>query len=403
MTHEKLPLDGVRVLDLSRVLTGPYCTMVMGDLGAEIIKVERPGHGDDTRTWGPPWFGSESAYFISANRNKKSIAVNLKTEQGKQIIYDLAKTSDVVVENFRVGVTERLGIDYETLKDINPKLVYASITGFGQEGPKKDFPGYDAIIQGMGGIMSITGPEPGYKVGVAIDDITAGLFATIAITSALYRRNSTGKGEYIDVSLLDSQVAWLANIASNYLITKEVPQRYGNAHASIVPYQSIKASDEHFMLAVGNDKQWRRLCKLIKKPELKNDERTKTNSVRVKNREFVINQLKDVFKTKPADHWVRALYEVGIPAGPINKIKETFNDPQVEHRNMKVKAKCPKNFDVEDREVELVGSPINLKESESIKYKAPPLLGQHTEEILSEILKYSADKIHEYKHDKIVE
>lgn len=398
---QHLPLKGVKVLDLSRVLTGPYCTMLLADLGAEVIKVERKEVGDDTRHWGPPFVGetNESAYFICANRNKKSLTIDMKNEEGLRLIYDLVKQCDVVVENFRVGVVKKLKLDYETLREINPRLIYASITGFGQTGPKKDYPGYDFVIQGMGGIMSITGEPTGapMKVGVAIDDIVAGLFATIAINSALYRREHTGLGDYIDVSLLDSQVAWLANIGSSYLLTKKLPYRYGNAHASIVPYQAFKASDQYFIICVGNNEQWKRLCNAIGQPELGDDLRFATNPVRVENREKVVKILSEAFEKETADYWVDALFKAGVPAGPINDLGQVFSDPQVRHREMVVKAFHPSVGD----EIEMVGNPIKLAQTEPMAFVAPPLLGQHVDSIL-ESFGYTREKIEELKAKNVI-
>lgn len=402
MKNKSLPLEGIRILDLSRVLTGPYATMVMADLGAEVIKVEKPETGDDTRSWGPPFVGTESAYFISANHNKKSITINLKSEQGQQLIYDLAKKCDIVVENFSVGIAKKLNLDYESIEKVNPKIIYTSISGFGQTGPRKNDPGYDIIIQGLGGIMSITGPEPGYKVGVAIDDITAGLFGTIGILSALNRRNRTNKGEYIDISLLDSQVAWLANIASNYLITKEVSKRYGNAHASIVPYQSFEASNTSFILAIGNNKQWEKLCEIIGLPELIMDVKTKDNVARVKNRDYVISILEKIFKEDSAENWLEKFHASKIPAGPVNNLEQALNDHQIRHRDMVVEVEYPEEFQSEKKKIEIVGSPIKLKESPPISYRPPPLLSQHTNEILTNLLNFNQKRIDKLRDDGVI-
>ncbi len=290
------PLHGIRVLDLSRVLAGPYCTMVLGDLGANVIKVEPP-EGDETRGWGPPFAVGESAYYLCVNRNKRGIVINLKTEEGQAILIDLAKQCDVLVENFRPDTLARFSMDYETLHELNPGLIYCSITGFGQTGPLRNQPGYDLMIQAMGGIMSITGQPDGtpMKVGVAVVDLFAGQNAIIAILAALQARERTGKGQYLDISLFDSQLGWLANVASNYLISGELPRRYGNAHANIVPYQSFRASDEYFVIAVGNDKQFARLCELIGKPELADNSHFTTNDARVVHREELIQILQSVF------------------------------------------------------------------------------------------------------------
>ena len=290
------PLHGFRVLDLSRVLAGPYCTMVLGDLGADVIKVEPPD-GDETRAWGPPFAGGESAYYLCVNRNKRGMTVNLKTEEGRDIVRKLAGRSDVLVENFRPGTLARFGLDYETLRSGSPGLVYCSISGFGQTGPLRDRPGYDFMIQAMGGLMSFTGEPDGepMKVGVAVTDITAGLYAVIAILAALQARTVSGEGQYLDISLFDSQLGWLANVASNFLVSGNLPKRYGNAHANIVPYQSFRASDGYFALPVGNDKQFARLCNLIGRPELASDARFATNTARVNHREKLIPLLETVF------------------------------------------------------------------------------------------------------------
>src|SRR5215204_1695908 len=294
------PLEGFRILDLSRVLAGPYCTMLLGDLGAEVLKVERPGVGDDTRAWGPPFADGESAYYLCANRNKKSITVNLKSTAGQDIIRQLARISDVLVENYKVGELATLGLGYEDLKQSNPGLVYCSITGYGQTGPDKDLPGYDFVIQGRGGVMSITGAPDGepMKVGVAVVDITAGLYAANAIQAALLARSKTGKGQAIDIALLDAQVAWLANVASNYLVSGKQPGRFGNAHPTIVPYQSFRARDGFFCLAVGNDGQWQKLCTLVDQPELVRDPRFATNPARVQHREALIPRLQAIFQAQ---------------------------------------------------------------------------------------------------------
>ena len=314
MTHA---LEGFRVLDLSRILAGPFCAMTLGDLGAEVIKVERPGSGDDTRAWGPPFAGGESAYYLCANRNKKSITVNLKSDAGKELIRRLVRVSDVLIENFKFGEMAALKLGYEQLKQENAGLVYCAITGYGQTGPDKDLPGYDFIIQGRGGVMSITGEADGepMKVGVAITDITAGLFAANAIQAALLARTKTGKGQTIDISLLDAQVAWLANVASNYLVSGKKPGRYGNAHPSIVPYQSFRATDGYFCLAVGNDRQWQKLCQLLEQPDLAADTRFSTNPARVQNRALLIPLLQAMFDMDSVHGWLRKIRAAGIACG----------------------------------------------------------------------------------------
>ena len=393
------PLEGYRILDLSRVLAGPYCTMMLGDLGAEVIKVERPGSGDDTRAWGPPFVGDESAYYLCANRNKKSITVNLKPEKGREIIRQLAKISDVLIENYKVGELSEMGLGYNTLKEVNPGLVYCSITGYGQNGPDKDLPGYDFIIQGRGGVMSITGEPDGepMKVGVAIVDVTAGLYAANAIQAALLARAKTGKGQAIDISLLDAQVAWLANVASSYLVSGKRPGRFGNAHPTIVPYQSFKASDGFFCLAVGNDGQWQKLCQVLGHAEWATDPRFATNPARVQHREVLVPLLQDVFACKDIAFWLREITAGGIPCGPVQTLDEVFVDPQVLARDMIWTVPHPTAG-----EVRLVGSPLKLSETPVACRSHPPLLGEHTEEVLTSLLGYSGDEVRVLRQEKVV-
>ncbi len=375
------PLNGIRVLDLSRVLAGPYCTMVLGDLGAEVIKVEPP-EGDETRGWGPPFAGGESAYYLCVNRNKRDIVINLKTDEGKSILRELAMQSDVLVENFRPGTLQKFGLDFETLHAFNPKLIYCSITGFGQTGSMKDKPGYDFMIQASGGLMSITGEPDGepMKTGVAVVDLFAGQNAIIAILAALQARTLTGEGQHLDIALFDSQLGWLANVASNYLISGKLPKRHGNAHANIVPYQSFQASDGWFAIAVGNDRQFVRLCDLLGKPELAADEKFATNSARVQNREEIIVLLASIFKAASVSEWLEKLDEAEIPCGPINNFEQVFSMPQVEERGMLVKMNHPTIG-----ELPLVGSPLKMSAT-PVEYRLPPpLMGEHTEEILREL------------------
>jgi formyl-CoA transferase len=385
------PLNGIRVLDLSRVLAGPYCTMVLGDLGAEVIKVEPP-EGDETRGWGPPFAGGESAYYLCVNRNKRDMVINLKTEEGKKIIRDLALTSDVLVENFRPGTLKKFGLDYETLRGANPRLIYCSISGFGQTGSLRDKPGYDFMIQAMGGIMSITGEPDGepMKTGVAIADLFAGQNAVIAILAALQAREKTNQGQHLDVSLFESELSWLANVASNYLVSKKLPKRYGNAHANIVPYQTFKASDGWFAIAVGNDKQFEILCAEIGKPEWAKDPRFATNSARVENRETLIPMLKPIFETKTVSEWLSML-EDKFPCGAINNFEQVFSMPYMTEREMLVKMEHPTIDDLT-----LVASPLKMSET-PVEYKLPPpLKGEHTSEILKQ-LNLSDEQIAEYK------
>ena len=378
------PLNGIRVLDLSRVLAGPYCTMVLGDLGADVIKVESP-EGDETRGWGPPFTEGESAYYLCVNRNKRGIVADFKTAEGRDLLHGLIRRCDVLVENFRPGSLARFALDFESVSAINPSLIYCSITGFGQTGPLREKPGYDFMIQAMGGIMSVTG-EPGgapMKSGVAVADLFAGQNAVIAILAALQARTHTGKGQHLDISLFDSQLGWLANVASNYLISGNLPKRYGNAHANIVPYQSFQASDGWFVVAVGNDRQFVKMCEVIGKSELVIDERFTTNSARVQNRDALIAILKPVFMTKSVNEWLSLIGD-DFPCGPINNLEQVFSMPQVEVREMLVHIQHPTIG-----ELPLVGSALKFSDT-PVEYKLPPpRLGEHTEEVLKELLGYS--------------
>ena len=375
------PLQGICVLDLSRVLAGPYCTMVLGDLGADVIKVEPP-EGDETRGWGPPFAGGESAYYLCVNRNKRGIVINLKTDEGKKVLRDLALQSDVLVENFRPGTLEKFGLDFETLHELNPKLIYCSITGFGQTGSMKDKPGYDFMIQALGGLMSITGEPEGepMKTGVAVVDLFAGQNAIIAILAALQARTLTGRGQQLDISLFDSQLGWLANVASNYLISGKLPKRHGNAHANIVPYQSFQANDGWFAIAVGNDKQFVRLCEMLGKPEIAMDEKFSTNSGRVQNRAEIIPLLASIFKAASVSEWLAKLDEAEIPCGPIQNFEQVFSMPTVKEREMLVKMDHPTIG-----EIPLVGSPLKMSDT-PVEYRLhPPLMGEHTDQVLREL------------------
>jgi formyl-CoA transferase len=391
-------LDGIRVLDLSRVLAGPYCTMVLGDLGADVIKVEQPGIGDDTRRWGPPWAGGESAYYLCVNRNKRGITLNLKDERGKEIVRKIAATSDIVVENFKVGTLDRMGIGYDDLSRDNPRLIWCSVTGYGIDGPYAERAGYDFVAQGEGGIMSITGEIDGepMKVGVAIVDITTGLFASNAILAALHARERTGIGQRIDASLFTSAIGWLANVGSNYLVSGSLPRRFGNGHPNIVPYQTFRASDLGITVAVGNDRQFRDLCGILGLPELADDERYSTNPARVAHREGLVARLQAVIETRVADHWLAAMTKAGIPCGPINTLDRVFAHPQAMHRNMTVEVPHPTAGSVK-----LAGIPYSLSGTPADIRRHPPLLGEHTEEVLGE-LDYGTQEITRLREDGVV-
>lgn len=373
------PLTGVRVLDLSRILAGPWCTQHLADFGAEVIKIEHPQRGDDTRKWGPPfWQDSEqSAYFLCANRGKQSMVVDIATPEGQQRIRELAVTSDVVVENFKVGGLKRYGLDYESLKAINPKLIYCSITGFGQNGPDKDKLGYDFLLQGRGGLMSITGQgdeHPGggpVKVGVAVVDLFTGMYASTSILSALHGRQHTGEGCHIDISLLDVQVATLANQATNFLTSGQSPQRIGNEHPNIVPYQAFATSSGHMIVAVGNDAQFERFCRVIDCEALLDDARFSSNRGRVQHRGELIPLLEMAMHQRSSEEWIALFNQHGVPCGPINNIEQVFDDPQIQYRGMKLNLKHP-----EYGEVALVGNPVRMNGISQNSTIAPPLHGQ---------------------------
>jgi formyl-CoA transferase len=385
-----LLLTDVRILDLSRVLAGPYCTMVLADYGADVIKVEEPGAGDGTRAWGPPWVGDQSAYFLAANRNKRSITVDLKTSEGRQIIHELAAHADVVIENFKVGGAAKLGIDYVSLAVLNPRLVYCSITGYGQTGPYKERAGYDFIIQAQGGVMSITGPEAGepYKVGVAIADITTGLFAASAILAALHERTRSGKGQAIDVALLDSQIAWLANVAQNYLATGEPPARYGNAHPSIVPYESFPTADGYIAVGIGTDGQYRKFCAAVGRPDLADDARFAANAARVEHRAALIPQLQAIFITQTTAAWLELFNALSVPAGPINDVAAALEAPQVQARGMVQEVEHPTAG-----RIKVLGPVAKFGRTPATVRSAPPPLGHHTEAVLCDLLGYDAARI----------
>jgi formyl-CoA transferase len=373
--------------------------MLLGDLGAEVIKIEMPGLGDGSRQWGPPWVGTESAYFLSINRNKKSLTLNLKHAEGGEILKKLVAGADILVENFKPGTMEKLGLDYDSLSSSNPGLIYCSISGYGQNGPYRDRPGFDFMIQAQGGIMSITGPieGPPYKVGVAIVDVTAGLYAYGAILAAVNHRNHTGRGQYIDVALLDAQIAWLINVAHNYFATGDKPNRHGNAHPNIVPYEVFETKDDYLALAIGTDEQYRRFCELVQRSDLWEDERFQTNAGRVEHRDELIPRLQSVIKTRTSSAWIELLVRHKIPAGPINDIPHLLDDPQVAAREM-VQEISHKSLG----SIKQLGPVARLSETPASIRSAPPLLGEHTESILREDLGYSLDEIRKLQSENTI-
>ncbi len=406
------PLAGYRVLDMSRILAGPWAGQLLADLGADVIKIERPKCGDDTRSWGPPYLKDregndteDAAYFFCANRGKKSVTIDITCPEGQEIIRQLARQSDVLIENYKVGGLAKYGLDYHSLSKINPKLIYCSITGFGQTGPYAKLPGYDFLIQGMGGLMSVTGepddPEKGTgsptKVGVAVTDLFTGLYASNAIQAALIERQNSGLGQYIDLALLDVQTATLANQASNFLVGGVVPKRLGNAHPNIVPYQAFPTSDGHIIIAVGNDQQFSRLCDALGEADLASDERFKTNAARVNNRKSLCDVIQQNLKQHGSAHWLDKLKQHKVPCGPINTIEQVFEDPQVLAREMVVSSPERRSG-----EVKMVGSPIKYSRSLTEEFLAPQQLGESTEKILKDYLDYSATDISKLRNRSIL-
>jgi crotonobetainyl-CoA:carnitine CoA-transferase CaiB-like acyl-CoA transferase len=398
MTDAPGALAGVRVLDLTRVLAGPTATQILGDLGADVVKIERPGDGDETRAWGPPYLigadgteTSESAYYLSVNRNKRSLAVDLGNPEGRRLVRRLVGHADVLIENFKVGTMARWGLAYDDLRNELPRLVYCSISGFGQTGPYADRPGYDFLVQGLGGVMSITGDVDGppMKVGVAVADIVCGLYAAVAVLAALRHRERSGHGQYIDLALLDTQVSWLANQGLNYLTSGTVPGRLGNAHPNIVPYQVFATADGHVIVGVGNDAQFRRLCAVIERPDLAADPRFTTNAGRVRHRQALVPVLEAGFRERGGRDWLERLEAAAVPAAPVNTIDQVFADPQVLHRGMAIAMSHPL---AATGEVSLIANPLRMSASPVCYRHPPPRLGEHTDSVLSEMLGVDADE-----------
>jgi len=393
------PLHGLRVFDLTRILAGPTCTQILGDLGADVIKVEQPGTGDDTRRFAPPFIRDadgnetgESAYFCGANRNKRSITLNIADKEGQDLARRMVACSDIFVENFKFGGLEKYGLSYDQLKKDNPGLVYCSITGFGHTGPYAARPGYDVLIQAMGGFMSITGEPDGepQKAGIPIADLMAGMYASVAINAALRHREKTGEGQHIDIGMLDTMTATLSIMGSNYLATGESPKRLGNAHPNIVPYQAFATADGNMVLAAANDSQYQRFCDFAGVPELASDDNYKTNEMRVRNRDELVEKVQAVIRQKPTQHWVEGLEKVNVTCGPINTIDQVFADPQVKARGMELDMPHPATGEAQAR---LIASPIKMSRTEAEYRHAPPLLGQHTEEVLKELLDMDAGEV----------
>ena len=408
-------LAGIRILDLSRVLAGPWCTQTLADLGADVIKIERPGTGDDTRTWGPPFLKdsdghdtAEAAYYLGTNRNKRSVTCDIAQPAGQALVRELARQCDVFVENFKVGDMARYGLDYESLRALNPRLVYCSITGFGQTGPYRERAGYDYAIQAMGGLMSITGERDDLgggpqKVGVAVADLFTGMYATVGILAALRHAEQTGEGQYVDMALLDAQVAMLANLGANYLVSGKAPGRAGNAHQNIVPYQVFEvapAADghkDHIILAVGNDSQYAKFCDVAGRPDLAADPRFARNQDRVRNRAVLVPMLEPIMKQRTKSQWLALLEAAKVPCGPINNIDEVFADPQVNERGMVTHWQHPLQ-----PALRLVSSPLKLSATPVRTLRPPPLLGQHTEEVLRELLDCADDRLSRLKQEKVI-
>ena len=408
MTDRQGPLAGIRILDLSRILAGPTCTQLLGDLGADVIKVERPGAGDDTRKWGPPYVRdangadtTESAYYLCANRNKRSLTVDIAKPEGAAIVARLAAESDVLIENFKTGALARYGLGYEQLSETNPDLIYCSITGFGQDGPYANRPGYDFLIQAMGGIMSITGPADGdpHKVGLGIADVMTGMYASTAILAALRHRDAGGGGQHIDLALLDTQVSWLINAGTHYLTSGESPGRLGNAHPNIVPYEVFPTADGHIALAVGNDGQFARFCAFAGAPAIAEDPDYATNDARVRNRAVLVPKLRELTGAKPTAEWLEGLEQANVPCGPVNDLDQVFSDPQVLHREMII---TTPHALAGDGEVRLIGNPLNMPKTPVTYRRGPPTLGEHTDEVLGEVLGMDGEALDSLRENGII-
>jgi formyl-CoA transferase len=393
------PLSGVRVLDLTRVVAGPYCSMFLGDLGADVVKIEQPGAGDDTRGWGPPFAGGESAYYLCINRNKQSLTLDLKSQRAVELLRDLVKAADVIIENFRPGTMERLGLGEKELRELNPRLIYASLTGFGADGPMSDWPGYDLIVQAWGGLMSITGTPEGepVKVGVAIIDLVAGLMLGKAITAALFAREKIGVGQRIDTSLLEAEVASLINVGSNYLVGGKVPTRWGNAHPNIVPYQNFQTADGYLVIGVASEVIWKRFCEAIGQRDLINDPRFADNSKRVENRRELIAILSKTFLQRRNDAWFKLLTDAEVPCAPVQTIDQVFQAPQVLQRDMLIEIDHPTAG-----KVRMAGIPVKFSVTPASVRMPPPLLGEHNDAILRTWLGMSAASIDELKKEKVI-
>jgi formyl-CoA transferase len=393
------PLSGVRVLDLTRVVAGPYCSMFLGDLGAEVVKVEQPGAGDDTRGWGPPFAGGESAYYLCINRNKQSLTLDLKSPRAVELLRDLVKAADVIIENFRPGTMERLGLGEKELRAINPRLIYASLTGFGANGPMSDWPGYDLIVQAWGGLMSITGTPAGepVKVGVAIIDLVAGLMLGQAVAAALFAREKIGVGQRIDTSLLEAEVASLINVGSNYLVGGTVPTRWGNAHPNIVPYQNFQTANGYLVIGVASEVIWKRFCQAIDQRDLINDPRFADNSKRVENRSELIAMLSQTFLQRRNDAWFKLLTDAEVPCAPVQTIDQVFQAPQVLQRDMLIEVDHPTAG-----KVRMAGIPVKFSVTPASVRMPPPLLGEHNDAILRTWLGMSAASIDQLKKEKVI-